>query len=144
MGRDVVVKSEDDYLASVADVVSLYQEAGPDIMAVGIGTAHGFTTSAPKIHFKRLQEIANAVACPLVLHGGTGIADEDIQKAIKMGIAKINIGTIVHSTYMRETHKEISKDIANAYPPLIMQEVLPRVQAVVLDRLKAVNKHLVK
>lgn len=142
MGRDVVVKSEDDYLASVADVKALYEEAGPDLVAVGIGTAHGFTPSTPKIHFNRLQEIANAIPAPLVLHGGTGIADEDIQRAIKMGIAKINIGTIVHSTYMREAHKEIDADIASAYPPVVMKSVIPRVQAVVLDRLKAVNPHL--
>lgn len=142
MGRDVVVKSEDDYLASVADVVALCEEAGPNIVAVGIGTAHGFTPTTPKIHFDRLQAIANAVPNPLVLHGGTGIADEDIQKAITMGIGKINIGTIVHTTYMREAHERIAKDVASAYPPFIMKEVIPQVQAVVLDRLKAVNPHL--
>ncbi|WP_051326773.1 MULTISPECIES: class II fructose-bisphosphate aldolase [Aliagarivorans] len=142
MGRDVVVKSEDDYLASVADVVALCEEAGPDIVAVGIGTAHGFTPTTPKIHFERLKQIADAVPNPLVLHGGTGIADEDIQKSITMGIAKINIGTIVHTTYMRETHNEISKDVKAAYPPFIMKDVIPRVQEVVVDRLKAVNPHL--
>ncbi|MBD1390913.1 class II fructose-bisphosphate aldolase [Neiella sp. HB171785] len=142
MGRDVVVQCEDDYLASVADVKALYEEAGPDMLAVGIGTAHGFTPTTPKIHFNRLQEIANAVAAPLVLHGGTGIADEDIQKAITMGIAKINIGTIVHTTYMREAHKEIDADVGAAYPPYVMKSVIPRVQAVVVDRLKAVNPHL--
>ncbi|MFA0087931.1 class II fructose-bisphosphate aldolase [Vibrio sp. 10N.261.51.F12] len=139
MGRDVVIKSEDDYLASVADVVALCEEAGPDSVAIGIGTAHGFTPTTPKIHFDRLQQIANAVSNPLVLHGGTGIADEDIQRAITMGIAKINIGTIVHTTYMREAHAKISQDVASAYPPAIMKEVIPHVQAVVLDRLKAVN-----
>ncbi|PMH45308.1 hypothetical protein BCU68_10575 [Vibrio sp. 10N.286.49.B3] len=139
MGRDVIIKSEDDYLASVADVVALCEEAGPDIVAIGIGTAHGFTPTTPKIHFDRLQQIANAVSNPLVLHGGTGIADEDIQRAITMGIAKINIGTIVHTTYMQEAHAKITKDVASAYPPVIMKEVIPQVQAVVLDRLKAVN-----
>lgn len=139
MGRDVIIKSDDDFLAPVADVIALCNEAGPDIVAVGIGTAHGFTATTPKIHFERLQQIANAVVNPLVLHGGTGIADADIQKAITMGIAKINIGTIVHSTYMREAYAEMSKDLASAYPPSIMTEVIPRIQKVVLDRFKAVN-----
>lgn len=142
MGRDVVVKSEDDYLASVADVKALYEEAGPDMVAVGIGTAHGFTPTTPKIHFNRLQEIADAVPAPLVLHGGTGIADADIQKSITMGIAKINIGTIVHTTYMKEMYKEMGQDIDKAYPPFVMKEVLPKIEAVVLARLKAVNPHL--
>ena len=139
MGRDIVIKSEDDYLASVADVKALYETAGPDILAVGIGTAHGFTPTTPKIHFERLREIALAVPAPLVLHGGTGIPDADIQKAITLGIAKINIGTIVHTTYMKSMYDEISKDIASAYPPYIIKEVLTKITDVVYDRLRAVN-----
>lgn len=142
MGRNVIVNSEDDYLAAVKDVQELCQEANPDIVAVGIGTAHGFTTTTPKIHFNRLKEIANTIDNPLVLHGGTGIPDLDIQKAITMGISKINIGTIVHTTYMREVHQQISKDIHGAYPPFIMNEVIPQIKDVILNRLKAVNPHL--
>ena len=61
MGRNVVVNSPDDFLASVADVKRLYTETGADIIAVGIGTAHGFTPTKPKIYFDRLQEIANRI-----------------------------------------------------------------------------------
>ncbi len=139
MGRDVQVNSEDDYLASVADVVALYEEAGPDSVAVGIGTAHGFTPTTPKIHFDRLAEIAQAVPAPLVLHGGTGIPDADIQKSIPMGIAKINIGTIVHSTYMRAMHAEIGKDVASAYPPFVAQNIIPEIAEVVCSRLRAIT-----
>lgn len=144
MGRDVKVNCEDDYLASVTDVKSLYEEAGPDILAVGIGTAHGFTPTKPKIHFDRLQEIANAVPAPLVLHGGTGIPDEDIQRAITLGIAKINIGTIVHSTYMKAMHDEIGTDLVSAYPPVVAQKILPKITDVVYDRLLAVNAALIE
>lgn len=139
MGRDVIVKSDKDFLASVADVKAIVEEANPHIMAVGIGTAHGFTPTAPKIHFDRLEEIAQAVTVPLVLHGGTGIPDEDIQRSILMGVAKLNVGTIVHTTYMKELYKEIGKNIDGAYPPYLMKEVIPRIKAVVLDRLNAVN-----
>lgn len=139
LGRNVVAKSADDFLASVEDVKFLYEEANPDIIAVGIGTAHGYTPEEPKIHFDRLQEIAEAVPTPLVLHGGTGIPDIDIQKSIAMGMSKINIGTIVHSTYMRFAKDEIIKAGDSAYPPFIMKEVLPEIQKVVVDRLKAVN-----
>ena len=139
MGRDVQAKSEEDYLASVADVVSLYEEAGPDTIAVGIGTSHGFTPTTPKIHFDRLSEIAKAVPSPLVLHGGTGIPDADIQKSITMGIAKINIGTIVHSTYMRAMYDEIGKKGADAYPPFIIQNILPELTEVICSRLRAIS-----
>ncbi|TYA66012.1 class II fructose-bisphosphate aldolase [Seonamhaeicola marinus] len=139
MGRGVEVKCDDDFLASVSEVKQLHDETGVDIIAVGIGTAHGFTPTEPKIHFNRLQEIANAVPAPLVLHGGTGIPDADIQKSIQMGMSKINIGTIVHTTYMKYAFEEIQKAGDSAYPPFIMKEVLPKIKAVVKDRLQAVN-----
>ncbi|SDW75875.1 6-phospho-5-dehydro-2-deoxy-D-gluconate aldolase/tagatose 1,6-diphosphate aldolase GatY/KbaY [Lutibacter oricola] len=142
MGRDVVVKSDADFLASVDDVKAIVEEANPHIMAVGIGTSHGFTPTTPQIHFDRLSEIAEAVSVPLVLHGGTGIPDEDIQKSITMGVAKLNVGTIVHTTYMKELYNEISKDINGAYPPYLMKDVIPRIKNVVLDRLNAVNLEL--
>ncbi|WP_109830930.1 class II fructose-bisphosphate aldolase [Reichenbachiella versicolor] len=141
MGRGVEVKCDDDFLASVANVRALYESTGVDIVAVGIGTAHGFTPTEPKIHFDRLQEIAEAIPAPLVLHGGTGIPDADIQKSIKMGMSKINIGTIVHSTYMKYAKTEIDKAGDTAYPPFIMEKVLPEIKAVVKDRLAAVNFH---
>lgn len=139
MGRGVEVKCDDDFLASVTDVKQLYEATGVDIVAVGIGTAHGFTPTEPKIHFDRLGEIAAAIPAPLVLHGGTGIPDKDIQKGITMGMSKINIGTIVHSTYMKYALEEIQKAGDGAYPPFVMKEVLPKIKDVVKDRLKAVN-----
>ncbi len=139
MGRGVEVKCDDDFLASANDVKQLYEATGVDIVAVGIGTAHGFTPTEPKIHFNRLREIAEAVPAPLVLHGGTGIPDGDIQKSITMGMSKINIGTIVHTTYMKYAFEEIQKAGDGAYPPFIMKEVLPKIKAVVKDRLRAVN-----
>lgn len=141
MGRGVKVQCDDDFLASVNHVKQLHDETGVDIIAVGIGTAHGFTPTEPKIHFKRLQEIATAVTAPLVLHGGTGIPDADIQKSIKMGMSKINIGTIVHTTYMKYALKEILKAGDSAYPPFIMKAVLPKIKAVIKNRLQAVNYH---
>ncbi len=139
LGRGTEAKSDDDFLANVDDVKRLWKESGADMLAVGIGTAHGFTPTAPKIHFDRLKEIADVVSAPLVLHGGTGIPDEDIQRGIDLGISKINIGTIVHTTYMQETGKEITKAGMSAYPAFVMKEVIPRIREVVKDRLSAVN-----
>lgn len=139
MGRGVEVKSDNDFLADVGEVTKLYEITDVDLMAVGIGTAHGFTPTEPKIHFDRLAEIAEAIPAPLVLHGGTGIPDLDIQKSITMGMSKINIGTIVHTTYMKYALEEIQKAGDAAYPPFVMKEVLPKIKEVVKDRLRAVN-----
>ena len=60
---------------------------------MAIGTAHGFYTFTPKINIPRLTEIAKEVSIPLVLHGGSGTPEKNVQEAIKHGIAKVNICT---------------------------------------------------
>jgi fructose-bisphosphate aldolase class II len=69
------------------------EETDVDALAVAIGNAHGAYQSDPKISYEVLEEIAKVVSVPLVLHGGSGISDQDLKKIIKGGIAKINIFT---------------------------------------------------
>lgn len=68
-------------------------ETGIDALAVAIGNMHGVYSSEPKIRFDILQQIHESVSIPLVLHGASGISDEDIRQSISLGIAKINIHT---------------------------------------------------
>ena len=62
-------------------------------MAIAIGSAHGYYVEAPKLDMKRLNEINKAIETPLVLHGGTGIPDDQLKEAFKLGINKLNVGT---------------------------------------------------
>lgn len=64
-----------------------------DALAIAVGTAHGRYKSAPVLSFSRIAEIRAAVDTPLVLHGGSGLSDEDFRQAIQNGVAKINIFT---------------------------------------------------
>ena len=137
-GVESSVSDDDEYLAEVDDVVNLAENTGVDAIAVGIGTAHGFYHGAPKIHFRRLEEIADAVAVPLVLHGGTGIPDDDIRNAIRLGISKVNIGTIIHATYMTSLLETLQKAGKNPYTLDILEKVLPKIEGIVEDRIKAI------
>ena len=68
------------------------KDTGIDCLAVAIGTAHGAYKGTPKLHFDRLQEIKKATGnFPLVLHGGSGSGEENLAKACRMGINKVNI-----------------------------------------------------
>lgn len=67
------------------------KETGIDCLAVAIGTAHGAYVGKPHIDFERLKEIKSRVNFPLVLHGGSGTGDENIAKACRMGINKVNV-----------------------------------------------------
>ena len=69
------------------------ERTGVDALAIAVGTAHGSYKLKPKLDFDRIKEIAAAVNVPLVLHGGSGLTDEDFKKAIQCGISKINIFT---------------------------------------------------
>lgn len=66
---------------------------GVDALAVAIGNQHGQYKGTPKLDFERLKAIRKKVDCGLVLHGGSGIADEDFVEAIRCGINKVNIYT---------------------------------------------------
>ena len=69
------------------------ERTGIDALAVAIGNAHGNYPVAPKLAFDVLEKIHEKTEVPLVLHGGSGITDEDFQKAISLGIVKVNIAT---------------------------------------------------
>lgn len=69
------------------------ERTGVDALAVAIGTAHGTYKEKPKLQLEILDKIAEKVSVPLVLHGGSGLTDEDFKNAIKHGISKVNIFT---------------------------------------------------
>lgn len=113
LGRNVEGTYEgDEYLVQVADAVRMAEETGVDSLAVGIGTAHGFYKEAPRINIQRLVEVNAAVAIPLVLHGGTGVPAETVRACICNGMAKVNVGTQLHATYLAELRRQLEKTAA--------------------------------
>jgi len=125
--------TDTDSLATVQDVVHFVRETGVDSLAVGIGTAHGFYKERPAIDFELLREIDRAVDVPLVLHGGTGLPSQDVRLAIENGINKVNIGTIVHCTYMNEVRAQLMEKGENCYTLDVMKPARNAVCEVVKD-----------
>ncbi len=79
---------------TTAEEAKAYLEAtGVDALAVAIGSAHGVYKKKPQLNLERLEEIAGEVDVPLVLHGGSGLSDDDFVNCAKKGMAKINIFT---------------------------------------------------
>ncbi|MCD7817593.1 MAG: class II fructose-bisphosphate aldolase [Clostridiales bacterium] len=69
---------------------------GVDALAIAVGTSHGAYKLPPKLDFERIETIANTISVPLVLHGGSGLADSDFRMAIQKGISKVNIFTDIN------------------------------------------------
>lgn len=76
------------------------KETGVDCFAAAIGNAHGLYRRDPELRFDLLKEIEARTQVPLVLHGGTGIPETDLRKAITMGVAKINFSTVMRKGYL--------------------------------------------
>lgn len=91
-GAGKLSKPSDFYTdpAQAADYVS---KTGVDSLAVAVGNAHGDYKFPPKLDFDRIQTIADTTGIPLVLHGGSGLTDDDFREAIRRGVCKINIFT---------------------------------------------------
>lgn len=90
---------------------------GVDALAVSIGTAHGFYKAAPKIRFDLLEEIRKKTDIALVLHGGTGVPEEDFRKCVAMGMSKINVGTGLKKVYTDAVRETIAKLPQTEYDP---------------------------
>ncbi|MBE5731606.1 MAG: class II fructose-bisphosphate aldolase [Clostridiales bacterium] len=82
-----------DMYTTPQEAVDFIKKTGVDALAVAIGTAHGAYKSKPKLDIDRLKAIRNQVEVPLVLHGGSGLSDDDFKNTISSGIAKVNIFT---------------------------------------------------
>lgn len=90
---DLIVDEKDALYTNVDDAVEFVKRTCIDSLAVAIGTAHGLYKGEAKLDFDRLKEIRSRVSVPLVLHGASDVPDEVVQKAISLGICKVNIAT---------------------------------------------------
>jgi len=112
------------------------ETTGIDALAVAIGNAHGKYRGQPVLDFDRLSELRDAVPVPLVLHGGSGISDDDFRTAISLGIAKINFLTGMLLGAIEETSLAIENcgEKYNDYLD-VLARVKKRVSSIVAERM---------
>ena len=86
-------ESAEDMYTTPQEAEDFIKATGVDALAIAIGSAHGVYKSKPKLNIERLKEIRARVDTPLVMHGGSGLSDDDFRNSIREGIAKMNIFT---------------------------------------------------
>lgn len=101
--------------ADVKESVQFSKTTGIDFLAPALGSVHGLYKGEPKLDFERMEEISRLTNLPLVLHGGSGIYDEQIKKAIDCGICKINFNTELQIAWSNAIREKLKID--NAYDP---------------------------
>ncbi|HHX80791.1 MAG TPA: class II fructose-1,6-bisphosphate aldolase [Acholeplasmataceae bacterium] len=117
-GQEDDVVGESIIYADVNECVQLTQETNIDCLAPALGSVHGPYKDEPKLGFKEMEEIMNATGLPLVLHGGTGIPEDQIKRAIACGTTKINVNTECQQAFARELRAFLAnKDNDKVYDP---------------------------
>lgn len=103
------------HLTDPQDAAKFVEMTGCDALAIAIGTAHGEYNQTPYIDFKRLEEIKKVVSVPLVLHGGSGTGKDNLYKAARNGICKVNVGTDLYKAGAKAWNDEKCEFAGNGY-----------------------------
>ena len=123
------------FKANPVDCKKFVEESGVDFLAVGIGNVHGAYKGEPKLDFDLLKKIRKIVSIPLVLHGGSGILEEDIKEAISLGICKINVNTELRQVFVDTLRESLeNEDVIKPYD--VMKPVELGVKKVVEDKIR--------
>ena len=105
-----------------------------DALAIAVGNAHGAYKLPPKLDFARIEKIRKTIDVPLVLHGGSGLTDNDFRKAIELGISKVNIFTDINIAAVKAEFRQFTSmdkgviDLIPAAVEAIKQEVLKKLE----------------
>lgn len=114
-GQEDNVVAESMY-AVPEECVRMVKETGIDCLAPALGSVHGPYHGEPKLGFKEMDTINQIVGVPLVLHGGSGIPEDQIKRAISLGTAKINVNTESQQAWAKIVREVLNKD-PNVYDP---------------------------
>jgi fructose-bisphosphate aldolase class II len=156
-GRDILVEAELGFIGSGSvirdtvpegagvlttpeDAQKFVEMTGIDLFAPSVGSIHGLIkTGKPHINSELVSEIKNITGIPLVLHGGSGLRDEDFTNAIKAGISIVHINSEIRLAFKEAVEKTISENPTEITPAKILQPAVDAIEAVVEARLKLFN-----
>lgn len=96
---DIVVADDEALMADPDECVKFVELTSVSTLAPAIGTAHGIYKGVPKIDFERINNIANRISIPLVLHGGSGIPQDQVKRCVSLGMSKMNIATEIRIVF---------------------------------------------
>ncbi|MBE7013347.1 MAG: class II fructose-bisphosphate aldolase, partial [Ruminococcaceae bacterium] len=122
------------YFTDPALAKDFVDKTGVDALAIAVGNAHGAYKLPPKLDFERIRTIAKTVDVPLVLHGGSGLTDDDFRQAIKDGISKVNIFTDINVAAVEAEFKKFSSmekgliDLIPAAVEAVKQETMKKMK----------------
>ena len=129
-----------DEFTTPEDAKRFVEETGVACLAVAVGTAHGRYKKPPKLDIERIKAIREATNnAALVLHGGSGVPDEEVKKAVKAGIRKMNFATDICYAFLDACHEELQKPDRAIAIDSFMKKPIDAVKDFCITRIKLVN-----
>jgi len=132
---------ESQFLTKPEIAAEFVRETGISLLAPAVGNMHGMlkTGHNPKINTERIKELRKSAGVPLVLHGGSGISDEDFTKAVKAGISIIHINTEIRLAYRQSLKLSLQDNPDEVAPYKFLKPSLVAMEKVVSERLRLFN-----
>ena len=135
-GKEDDLEAEADTNTDPQQAKEFVERTGVDSLAVAIGTAHGFYVGTPVLDKERLSEIRQVVDIPLVLHGASGLSDEDVSDCVKRGICKVNFATELRAAYTAAGKKLMEEKPETIDPKALGKVGMVAVTELVKGRMK--------
>lgn len=133
---DITVSEKEAMFTDPQEAKRFVEETGVGSLAIAIGTAHGQYKGKPELDFARLKEIKELVKIPIVLHGSSGVPDEDIKKAIQLGVRKVNIDTNIREAFMKGVKDALAKNPAEIDPRKVLGPARTEMTAIVQEKIR--------
>jgi fructose-bisphosphate aldolase, class II len=136
------VEITSEHLTKPEELEGFVQKTGVDLVAPAVGNLHGMLKSGknPNIDIERVRALRKAGGVPMVLHGGSGISNEDFVKAIEVGISVVHINTELRMAYRKAVALSLQENPDEIAPYKILKGAVQAVQKVAKERLKLFNK----
>ena len=135
-GKEDDLEAEADTNTDPQEAKEFVERTGVTSLAVAIGTAHGFYVGTPVLDKERLSEIREVVDIPLVLHGASGLSDEDVSDCVKRGICKVNFATELRAAYSRAVKETFAENENTIDPKAYGKKAIQAVKELVEARMK--------
>ncbi len=133
---EIAVSERDAFFTDPREAAHFVRETGIDALAPSIGTAHGRYRGKPKLDFERLEKIREHAGLPLVLHGSSGVPYEDIKKAVKLGVRKVNIDTDIREAFVDEVRRVLAADPQEIDPRKVLGPARDKAIDVIREKIR--------
>lgn len=133
---DIHVDERDAFFTDPEEARVFVEKTGVDSLAIAIGTAHGQYKGMPKLDFDRLQKIVGLVKIPIVLHGSSGVPDEAVREAIRLGVRKVNIDTNIREAFTNACRQVVENNTKEIDPRKVLGPAREAATQVIREKIR--------